>query len=421
MVAPQTREGWSSEQRTCRRLSPGQKAEVVLAGLRSGRSVRDACREYQIAETLSDQWRVRLPEDGKAAVGQPRARRPRSRPSWTRLTRRVGGARAGAWPQDLRAGWWRGNPCGTGVSVRVARSRAAVAAGYRGSGGGALQAFPARRRTGGLVVDRPSPDPVPSARTTRWSWRSPRSNATDGTRMVAALASRELGRPVNRKRVQRVVRAQRLLPAVTVWDRRGRPGSSGSPGRTSCGVRTRPRPGRRSRAGPCLHAIVDCCTARSPAGGWRCAATGDEAIACVEAAVLARSIAPRTLTLGTGNGSQFTSRDFRATCQLVGSPIGGVATGIRSRWRSSSPGSGSSPSAWRGGRSGSRWTRREGRPPGTSTPTTTDPIPGWPIARQPRSPPPGGATLTCHKPERPDRQHPRGPRHRRPARRRRHP
>jgi transposase-like protein len=90
MVAPQTREGWSSEQRTCRRLSPGQKAEVVLAGLRGGRSVRDACREYQIAETLSDQWRVRLPEGGKAAVGQPRARRPRSRPSWTRLTRRVG-------------------------------------------------------------------------------------------------------------------------------------------------------------------------------------------------------------------------------------------------------------------------------------------------------------------------------------------
>ena len=30
-----------------------------------------------------------------------------------------------------------------------------------------------------------------------------REHPTDGTRMVAALASRELGRPVNRKRVQR--------------------------------------------------------------------------------------------------------------------------------------------------------------------------------------------------------------------------
>jgi putative transposase len=38
---------------------------------------------------------------------------------------------------------------------------------------------------------------------------------------------------------------------------------------------------------------------------------GDEAIACVEATVLARGIRPGQLTLGTDNGSQFTSRDFR--------------------------------------------------------------------------------------------------------------
>ena len=47
------------------------------------------------------------------------------------------------------------------------------------------------------------------------------------------------------------------------------------------------------------------------AGRWSYAATGDEAIACVEAAVLARNIQPGQLTLGTDNGSQFTSRDFR--------------------------------------------------------------------------------------------------------------
>jgi putative transposase len=38
-----------------------------------------------------------------------------------------------------------------------------------------------------------------------------KSNPTDGTRMVAALASRELGTPVNRKRVQRVMSLSRLL------------------------------------------------------------------------------------------------------------------------------------------------------------------------------------------------------------------
>jgi len=51
-----------------------------------------------------------------------------------------------------------------------------------------------------------------------------RANPTDGTRMVAALASRELGRPVNRKRVQRVMRAHRLLQPSRSDGRRRRPG-----------------------------------------------------------------------------------------------------------------------------------------------------------------------------------------------------
>lgn len=51
-----------------------------------------------------------------------------------------------------------------------------------------------------------------------------RANPTDGTRMVAALASRELGEAVNRKRVQRVMRARQLLQPVRGLDRRGRPG-----------------------------------------------------------------------------------------------------------------------------------------------------------------------------------------------------
>ena len=38
-----------------------------------------------------------------------------------------------------------------------------------------------------------------------------KEGATDGTRMIAALATRELGTPVNRKRAQRIMRTHRLL------------------------------------------------------------------------------------------------------------------------------------------------------------------------------------------------------------------
>lgn len=50
------------------------------------------------------------------------------------------------------------------------------------------------------------------------------ANPVDGTRMVAALASRQLGAPVNRKRVQRVMRAHGLLQRSRNTDRRRRPG-----------------------------------------------------------------------------------------------------------------------------------------------------------------------------------------------------
>jgi len=60
-----------------------------------------------------------------------------------------------------------------------------------------------------------------------------------------------------------------------------------------------------------LHVIVDCCTRR--VAGWTVdvRTRSAEAIGCVEAAVLAHGIVPQQLTLGTDNGSQFTSRDFR--------------------------------------------------------------------------------------------------------------
>src|SRR5437773_3679968 len=49
------------------------------------------------------------------------------------------------------------------------------------------------------------------------------ANPSDGTRMVAALASQQLGVQINRKRAQRVMRQQRLLQRSQPLRRRRRP------------------------------------------------------------------------------------------------------------------------------------------------------------------------------------------------------
>ena len=53
-----------ASQRTYRKFSAKQKLEIVLAGLRGDRSVRDVCREAGIAETLYYSWRDKLLEGG---------------------------------------------------------------------------------------------------------------------------------------------------------------------------------------------------------------------------------------------------------------------------------------------------------------------------------------------------------------------
>jgi transposase-like protein len=57
-----------AEQRRYRKFTAKQKAEIVIAGLREDRSVRDVCREHDIAETLYYQWRDKLLEGGQAAL-----------------------------------------------------------------------------------------------------------------------------------------------------------------------------------------------------------------------------------------------------------------------------------------------------------------------------------------------------------------
>ena len=54
--------------------------------------------------------------------------------------------------------------------------------------------------------------------------RVAKANPTDGTRMVAALTSREISRPISRKRAQRVMRAEGLLQRHRPSGRRRRPG-----------------------------------------------------------------------------------------------------------------------------------------------------------------------------------------------------
>ncbi len=55
-------------QRKYRKFSAQQKLEIVLAGLRGDRTVKDVCREHEIAETLYYGWRDKLLEGGKLAL-----------------------------------------------------------------------------------------------------------------------------------------------------------------------------------------------------------------------------------------------------------------------------------------------------------------------------------------------------------------
>jgi transposase len=57
-----------SEQRKYRSWTAQQKLEIVLAGMRGDRSVRDVCREHGIAETLYYGWRDKILEAGREAL-----------------------------------------------------------------------------------------------------------------------------------------------------------------------------------------------------------------------------------------------------------------------------------------------------------------------------------------------------------------
>ena len=59
-----------------------------------------------------------------------------------------------------------------------------------------------------------------------------------------------------------------------------------------------------------LHVIIDCCTREIAAWTLDLRCRTDEAIACVDAGLLGRNMGAQRLTIGTDNGTQFTSRRF---------------------------------------------------------------------------------------------------------------
>jgi putative transposase len=262
------------------------------------------------------------------------------------------------------------------VSQRVARSRELGAAG-RPAAVVARVAGISRQ----AIYRRPTRPPKgqrrPLSQTDKVVLHVARENPTDGTRMVAALASRELaGQDVNRKRVQRLMREHRLLQPKRTEQRRRRPGffrvtrpdELWHLDMTSVWV---------AEHGWCyLNAAIDCCTREIT--GWaldvRCRA--GEAIAVIDTAVTERAIAPGQLTLGTDNGTAFTSRAFRARLTEHASATAAAATATPRARPSSSPGFPSSSNAASGERSSRPSTRPARRSGATSTATTTGPTAG---------------------------------------------
>jgi len=202
--------------------------------------------------------------------------------------------------------------------VRVARSRRLVAEGYALAAVArvmqisrqALYRVPTPRAA---PQRRPLTDPVEAAIVAEAL-----ANQTDGYRMVCAFVRRKLGRPVNRKRVLRVMRERKLIQRRRPLERRKRPGffrverprQLWQLDMTSIWV---------AAHGWCyLNAIIDCCTREIVAWQLELRCRADEAIAVVERAAALHGIEPGELTLGSDNGSAFTARRFRARLGELG-------------------------------------------------------------------------------------------------------
>ena len=197
------------------------------------------------------------------------------------------------------------------MNERVARSRALIAEGYRPAVVTRMLQVsrqsvyrPIARRPVGAGPGRGRPGDELIVEVAK-------ANPTDGTRMVAALATRELGEPVNRKRVQRVMRKHRLLQRSRNTDRRRRPGYFRVTRPDELWHLDMTKVWTVAHGWVYLHVAVDCCTREVACWRVDLRTRSEEAIACIEQGILDRRVQPGRLTLGSDNGSQFTARDFR--------------------------------------------------------------------------------------------------------------
>src|SRR3954453_5987717 len=213
--------------------------------------------------------------------------------------------------------------------MRVTRSRELVAEGYTPSAGArvaqisrqAIYRTPKPRRAPAAPA-RPPADEVEAAIVA-----DAEANPTDGYRMVCAWARRRLGRPVNRKRVLRVMRERGLIQRRRPLERRRRPGffRVERPDQlwhldlTSVWV--------AEHGWVYLMAAIDCCTREIVAWHLETRCRAKEAIGLIERAATERGIPAASLTLGTDNGSAFTARAFKAV--LVGLGIAHRGGGYR--------------------------------------------------------------------------------------------
>jgi putative transposase len=204
------------------------------------------------------------------------------------------------------------------VSVRVARSRRLVAEGY-----------PLATVARVMQISRQALYRTPTPR------RSPRrkplvdaveqtivaealANQSDGYRMVTAFVRRRLGRPVNRKRVLRVMRERKLIQRRRPLERRKRPGffqverprQLWQLDMTSIWV--------AEHGWTYLMAIIDCCTREIVAWQLELRCRAVEAEQLIERAAATYAIEPGELTLGSDNGSAFTARRFRQALSGLG-------------------------------------------------------------------------------------------------------
>src|SRR5215213_493427 len=186
--------------------------------------------------------------------------------------------------------------------MRVARSRELVAQGRPA----ALVA-----RVAGIsrqaIYRRPSRPPKgqrrPLSRTDEAILGVARENPTDGTRMVASLASRDLGQRVNRKRVQRLMREHALLQRHRPLGRRRRPGFFRVERPDQLWHLDMTAIWVAEHGWTYLNAMIDCCTREIVGWSLELRCRSQEATALVEQAAIARGIEPGCLTLGTDNGS----------------------------------------------------------------------------------------------------------------------